>query len=183
MCDVIVKSSMKKSIRILCFLTFYAANLLTGTYVPANGIELIVLPLHDGQILLTSGRKKDAFQKQWLQRTNWTCFETSPPFVIGSRFAIMVVVVVIVLNYTSPKFHKPPFGDIDSCMHLNNMMTYIYTYSSLSLDLNVPQLLCNWSIQSNKMICYVVHEWFSSFQRFLEATCSFFFILEARVFY
>jgi hypothetical protein len=48
----------------------YAANLLTGTYVPANGIELIVLPLHDGQILLTSGRKKDAFQKQWLQRTN-----------------------------------------------------------------------------------------------------------------
>lgn len=133
MCDVIVKPSMKKSTRILCFLTFYAANLLTGTYVPANGIELIVLPLHDGQILLTSGRKKDAFQKQWLQRTNWTCFETSPPFVIGSRFAIMVVVVVIVLNYTSPKFHKPPFGDIDSCMHLNNMKTYIYTYSSLSL--------------------------------------------------
>ena len=115
------------------FLTFYAGNLLTGTYVPANGIEFIVLPLHDGQILLTSGRKKDAFQKQWLQRANWTCFEISPPFVIGSRFAIMVVVVVIVLNYTSPKFHKPPFGDIDSCMHLNNMKTHIYTYSSLSL--------------------------------------------------
>ena len=133
MCDVIVKPSMKKSTRILCFLAFYAANFLTGTYVPANGIELIVLPLHEGQILLTSGRKKDAFQKQWLQRTNWTCFETSPPFVIGSRFAIMVVVVVIVLNYTSPKFHKPPFGDIDSRMHLNNMKTYIYTYSSLSL--------------------------------------------------
>ena len=133
MCDVIVKPSMKKSTRILCFLAFYGANLLTGTYVPANGIELIVLPLHEGQILLTSGRKKDAFQKHWLQRTNWTCFETSPPFVIGSRFAIMVVVVVIVLNYTSPKFHKPPFGDIDCCMHLNNMKTYIYTYSSLSL--------------------------------------------------
>gem|GEM_PF-3516894 len=61
---------MKKSNRILCFSAFYAANLLTGIYVPANGIELIVLPLHDGQTLLTSGRKKDAFQKQWLQRTN-----------------------------------------------------------------------------------------------------------------
>ena len=88
------------------FLTFCAANLLTSTYVPANGIELIVLPLHDVQILPTSGPKKDAFQKQWLQRANWTCFEILPSFVIGSRLAVMVLVVVIVLNCTSP--HNVP---------------------------------------------------------------------------
>jgi hypothetical protein len=157
----------------MLFLTFYAANLLTYRYVPANGIELIVLPLHDGQILVTSGRKKDAFQKQWLQRANWTCFEISPPFVIGSRFAIMVVVVVIVLNYTSPKVHKPPSGDIDSCMHLIIWWhSFILTPDILS-DLNVAQLLCNCSIQSNKMICHVAHERFSRSQRFLEVTLSF----------
>src|SRR3712207_7318408 len=48
---------------------FPYTTLFRSRYVPANGIELIVLPLHDGQILVTSGRKKDAFQKQWLQRT------------------------------------------------------------------------------------------------------------------
>jgi hypothetical protein len=33
----------------LCLLDMPGAHSLIGFYVPANGIELIVLPLHDGQ--------------------------------------------------------------------------------------------------------------------------------------
>ena len=79
-----------------------------------------MLPLHDGQILPTSRAKNDAFQKQRLQMTNCTSFEVFSSFVIGSRFAIIVVavVVVIVLNYTSPKFHIS-VGDIYSSRHLS----------------------------------------------------------------
>jgi hypothetical protein len=38
---------------------------------------------------------------------------------------MVVVVVVIVFNYTSPKFHKLVFSDIDSCMHSKKI---IHTY-------------------------------------------------------
>jgi hypothetical protein len=50
--------------------TLFAAHSLISIYVPANGIELIVLPLHDGQTLLNLRPKNDAHQKQWLHRAN-----------------------------------------------------------------------------------------------------------------
>jgi hypothetical protein len=48
----------------------FAAHSLISIYVLANGIELIVLPLHDGQTLSNLGPKNDAHQKQWLHKAN-----------------------------------------------------------------------------------------------------------------
>jgi hypothetical protein len=89
----------------------FTAHLLTRIYVLTNGIELIVLLLQDGQTLPNLRAKNDAHQKQWPHRANWTCFEILPAFVIEPLPAIMVLVVVIVFNYTSPNFHKPVFSD------------------------------------------------------------------------
>jgi hypothetical protein len=92
----------------------------------------VLLPLHDGQTLPNLRPKSDAHQKQWLHRANWTCFEILPAFVVGPWSAIMVVVVVIVFNYTSPKFHKLVFSDYrQSRMHSRKIIN-IYLYFSIS---------------------------------------------------
>ena len=44
--------------------TLSAAQLSTSVCIPANGIESIVLPLHDGQISPNLPCKDDAHQKQ-----------------------------------------------------------------------------------------------------------------------
>lgn len=93
----------------------------------------MLLPLHDGQTLPNLRPKSDAHQKQWLHRANWTCFEILPAFVVvGPWSAIMVVVVVIVFNYTSPKFHKLVFSDYrQSRMHSKKIIN-MYLYFSIS---------------------------------------------------
>lgn len=140
----------------------FGAYSLISFYVPANGIELIVLPLHDGQTLPSVLPKNDAHQKHWLHSANWTCFEILAAFVIGPSSAIMVVVVVvIVFNYTSPKFHKLVFSDYRQLYAFKEINKYVFIVIPKLLSdsisdtwihgrtkvANIKMLRCEWQIQ------------------------------------
>jgi hypothetical protein len=76
----------------------------------------------------------------------------------------MVVVVVIVFNYTSPKFHKLVFSDfIDSCMHSKKIINmYLYFCISCSrTSSRIPVYVVKLKYPTSK--CYFVYEEFKSF--------------------